>query len=274
MHRYAFAATLCSNARVLDAACGEGYGAALVAGVAQEVVGVDVSETAIGHARARYGGQEGLDFQVADCTSLPFPDQHFDRVVSFETIEHLQDQAGMLAEFRRVLSPEGLLILSCPDKAEYTDRQGFDNPFHVRELYRDELETLISGYFPAHRLLGQKLMFHSAIWSLSDEAADEAVTASLQGAGDRDAGIPHRPMYFIAVCGMSGEQLPELERRLWLFDDQEESVYQHYIGEIRRNMAAGGIIADRDREIEGLKAQLEQSGGRSKSWLGRILGRG
>ena len=88
-HRYALAARWCASARTLDAACGEGYGSAMLAQMAASVEGVDISPQAIEHARKRYGHLGTPGFQVADCTSLPFEDNEFDRVVSFETLEHL-----------------------------------------------------------------------------------------------------------------------------------------------------------------------------------------
>jgi SAM-dependent methyltransferase len=270
MHRYAFAAQWCAGARVLDAACGEGYGAALLARMAGDVTGVDISAPAVEHARKRYADLNGLHFEVADCTQLPFEPDSFDVVVSFETLEHLAGQAALLAEFRRVLRPQGFLVLSSPDKTEYSERHGFNNEFHVRELYLEELEQLISREFPACRLLGQKLMFHSAIWELG-----EITTAGLQTSSEEGeilAGrIPHPPMYFIAVCAASPEYLPAMPGSLSLFDDSDETVYRHYQHEIRKNMAAGGILAERDAEIQQLKEQLA---GQGKSWWRRLLRKG
>jgi len=276
-HRYALAARWCANLRTLDAACGEGYGASILAKIASAVEAVDISTDAVEHAKKRYGLIENLNYQVADCTSLPFVDNEFDRVVSFETLEHLAEQDQLLAEFRRVLKPDGVLILSSPDKAAYSDPQGSGNEFHVKELYRDELEALISRHFGAWRLLGQKLMFHSAIWSLDgvkrvsfDQASEDKLSVP--------AGITQLPMYFIALCAAEENSLPDSHDQLWLFDDQEESVYQHYHGEIKRNMAAGGIIAGLEKEIEALKNQAEksqaiQSEPQWASWWQRLFGK-
>ncbi len=269
IHRYAFAALWCKDARVLDAACGEGYGSSLLAQSAASVTGVDISAEAVQHAAQRYTEQESLDFRVADCTQLPFDSDQFDMVVSFETLEHLKQQEAMLSEFRRVLNPEGFLILSSPDKAVYSEQRGFVNEFHVRELYREELEKLIAVEFPVCRLLGQKLMFHSAIWSLED--IGRVGLQSSNSKGEIIAGrIGHAPMYFIALCAQRDECLPRMSEQLWLFDDDSESVYRHYYHEIRKNMAAGGILADRDAELESLKQRLE---GQRKPWWRRLLGR-
>ncbi len=162
-HRYVFAQPLVAGKIVLDAACGEGYGSALLAETATRVVGIDRAPEVIHHANSTYSDHKNLEFLQGDCTALSQPDDSFDAVISFETLEHLEQQESMLLEFRRVLKEDGFLVISSPDKKTYSDINGFENPFHVRELYRDDLETLISPVFPAHRLLGQKLVFHSAI---------------------------------------------------------------------------------------------------------------
>ena len=89
-HRYAFAGGLVRGRKVLDAACGEGYGSAMLARSAASVTGVDISEASIEHARRRYRAPH-LEFRSADCLNLPFDDDSFDSIVSFETLEHLAD---------------------------------------------------------------------------------------------------------------------------------------------------------------------------------------
>ena len=271
-HRYALATRWCANTRTLDAACGEGYGSAMLTASADSVEGVDVSQQAIGHARQRYGHLPGVEFQVANCTTLPYGDKEFDRVVSFETLEHLAEHDELLAEFKRVLKPEGFLILSSPDKATYSDGQDSVNEYHVKELYRDELEALIGRHFPAYRLLGQKLMFHSAIWSLDgvDQVALDQIAAGEMNSPD---GITQAPMYFIALCAAEETGLPDVDGRLWLFDDREESVYQHYHSEVKRHIAAGGIIADLQKEVAELRNRFDPPTESRKPWWQRFLGK-
>jgi SAM-dependent methyltransferase len=269
-HRYAFALERVRGQRVLDAACGEGYGSSLLARTAASVTGVDISEEAIRHARARYSA-ENLEFQSADCLSLPFPDDAFDSVVSFETLEHLEDQHGLLAEFRRVLKPKGFLLISTPDKAVYTDRQGNRNDFHVAELYREEFEALLADYFPAVRLWGQKLMFHSAIWSL-DPLPGTVISRERDGELTTRPSPAHDPVYLLALCGANEGCLPAGDAGLSLFDDATESVYTHYYEEIRRNMAAGGLLQEKEQEIATLRARLQQGAGETRPWWRRLLG--
>lgn len=260
-HRYAFASRLAQGKRVLDAACGEGYGSALLARHGAEVVGVDVSAEAIGHARARYGESAQLRFVQADCTALEdFDGPRFDLVVSFETLEHVEGQDRMLAGFARLLDDDGVLLVSSPDRATYSDLRGYVNEFHVRELYRHELEALLSRHFPAFRLLGQKLLFQSAIWALDRDGGRYDAT-TLAGEEARLAPrLDYRPLYFIAACAHRPERLQELPA-LSLFGDAEESVYAHYDHEVRKNMAAGARIAELERQLEELEARLRGGAG-------------
>ncbi|MDE1886359.1 MAG: class I SAM-dependent methyltransferase [Xanthomonadaceae bacterium] len=251
--RYAFALELARGRRVLDAACGEGYGSAMLAGAAASVLGVDIAEDAIAHARSRYGAQANLRFERGDCTALDAAPGSFDLIVSFETLEHVAAQENLIAGFARALTDDGILIVSSPDKRTYSDVSGFRNEFHVRELYRDELLALLAPHFAQVRLYGQKLLFQSAIWNLQSAPRRVAAATLVESAAMPQAGLDYAPLYFIAVC--SRRPLPELPD-LALFGDREESVYTHYNGEVRRNMAAGGRIAELEAEIARLRGEL------------------
>ena len=268
VHRYAFARELVWGRRVLDAASGEGYGSALLAEAALSVTGVDLAREAVAHAGQRYRAPN-LEFRHADCLDLPFDDDAFDVVVSFETLEHLAEHDRLLAEFRRVLSPQGFLLLSTPDKAVYTDRMGNRNEFHVAELYRAEFESLLARHFGAHRLWGQKLGFQSSIWSL---APGQGVRHSQQigesvATGEAPA---HEPVYLLAFCADEESNLPRADFTLSLFDDADETVYRHYHHEIRKNMAAGKLLAQRDRRIDELEQALSTA---STPWWRRWFGK-
>lgn len=254
-HRYGWARRLVRGLDVLDCACGEGYGTHLLAATARSATGVDVDADSVAHARTRYGG-DGVEFIQADALDLPFDDGRFDAVVSFETLEHLAEHDALLAEFRRVLKPGGFVVLSSPDRKTYSDDSGFVNEFHVRELYRDELEELLGKHFPNFRLYGQKLMFHSTLWTLGDAgAAVEHLTAEADGSVEAGALPTVEPLYFIAVAGAESVELPQ-PPALSLFDDRRESVYAHYNDEVGKHIRAGELLAERDAEIERLKIRL------------------
>lgn len=249
-HRYAFALPLVRGKRVLDAACGEGYGSNMLAGQAAEVVGVDISPEAVQHARARYASRSNLAYEVSDASALGFADRNFDVVVSFETLEHLVAQEALVAGFARVLADDGLLLISSPDKATYSDIAGFRNEYHVRELYREELLELLRPHFPYVRLYGQKLLFQSVLWSMDGSGGESAAATSTSDGEEIAPRLDYAPLYYIAAC--SRKPLPEsLPTTSW-FGDREESVYTHYNGEVRKNMSAGARIAELEAEIERL----------------------
>jgi len=247
-HRYHFAAPLVAGLEVLDVACGEGYGSALLARCAAHVTGADIARTAVDHARARYAAVANLAFRQADCAALPFPDASFDAVVSFETIEHIAAQAPFLDEVRRVLRADGLLILSCPNKAEYSDRRGVANEFHVRELYRDELAALIAPRFAHVAWYGQRPSFYSVVWPEAGPARGEIFEVAEAAA---DAPMPGhaRPLYFIVVASASPAPLAAIAPRLSVLADRNEWVRHDYEKVMRDLEATYRRANDLDRQV-------------------------
>ncbi|MEM7054884.1 MAG: hypothetical protein AAF446_10105, partial [Pseudomonadota bacterium] len=154
---------------------------------------------------------------------------------------------------RRVLKPDGFLVISSPDKKTYSDDTGYNNEFHLRELYRHEFEDLLTRHFPSWRLFGQKLMFQSVLWSL--DQADPVTAQTLLAEGDDEirSNILPAPLYFIALAAAHDEALPG-STKLSLFTDRAESVYQHYNDEVGKHICAGEMLAKREREIERLRA--------------------
>ncbi len=156
---------------MLDAACGEGYGSFLLARTAARVTGIDVAPAAIEHARARYA-RPNLAFAPASVTALPLPDASVDVVVSFETVEHLREQDAMIAEFRRVLAPDGVLVISSPNRPVYNEGAAIENHFHVRELDRDELAALLTPRVSAPGLVSRSA--YRAVGAVGGRALDGA----------------------------------------------------------------------------------------------------
>jgi len=248
-HRYHFAAPLVTGLAVLDVACGEGYGSALLATCAAAVTGADIEPSAIDHARARYGAVANLAFRHADCAALPFADASFDAVVSFETIEHIVAQESFLDEVRRVLRPDGLLILSCPNKSEYTDRRGIVNEFHVRELYRPELAAMIASRFAHAAWYGQRPSFYSVVWPEQGAAQGEIFEVSEQSATSVSPGHA-RPMYFIIIASGSAARLSAIAPRVSVLADREEWVHQDYEKVMKDLVATHRLAHDLDVCLE------------------------
>jgi SAM-dependent methyltransferase len=136
-------AARCADRDVLEAGCGEGYGADLIADVARRVIGLDYDKSAVEHVKARYPRVEMLHANLA---SLPLPDAAVDVVVNFQVIEHLWDQGQFVAECLRVLRPAGELLMSTPNRITFSpDSDTPVNPFHTRELNAAELTELLSA---------------------------------------------------------------------------------------------------------------------------------
>jgi ubiquinone/menaquinone biosynthesis C-methylase UbiE len=252
-HRYHFAAKLVAGREVLDVACGAGYGSALLARYAQHVVGADISAETIDHALAVYAAVPNLEFRQADCAALSFPDASFDAVVSFETIEHIAAQEKFLDEVRRVLRPEGLFVLSSPNKLEYSDRRGCSNEYHVRELYRDELAALLAPRFPHLRWFGQRMSFFSVVWP--EQRASDSEVFELSEASAAEASPGHaRPLYFIVTASRSAETIGTVAPRLSVLADRDEWVYADYA----QAFANEKIQWERGNTLDGVVAQWQE----------------
>ncbi len=157
--RYGWVAPLTAGGRVIDCACGTGYGTKMLRDWgAREVIGFDLSPDAIREARQSQGG-DGIHFAVADASALPVESHGFDAFVSLETIEHVADDRAFLAEAKRVLRPGGTFVCSTPNRlltnpgTSLRDRPF--NRFHLREYTAAELEALMREQFPRVELFGQ-----------------------------------------------------------------------------------------------------------------------
>ena len=245
-HRYHFAARWARGRRVLDVACGEGYGAALLAGGAAHVTGVDVSPAAIEHAQRAYEGAPNLEFVAASCAQLPVASASFDMVVSFETLEHIHEQEAFVAEMARVLKPEGVLVLSCPNRLEYSDKRAFANEFHVKELYREELAALLASRFPETSWYGQRPSFFSVIAAEGSASRAGALLEVAEADPASAAASLSSPLYFIVVASRAHKGLAQLEPEVSVLADRDEWVHRDY-EKVMRDL--GGAAAERERAL-------------------------
>jgi lipopolysaccharide biosynthesis protein/SAM-dependent methyltransferase len=242
LHRYQLATTLTAGRDVLDIACGEGYGADILATMAKSVIGVDISPEAIEYAKSCYQDPR-MSFRVGSATDIPIPDASVDMVVSFETIEHLEDHDRMMQELHRVLRPGGLLMISSPNKLEYSDKPGYSNRLHVRELYTEEFVTLVSRHFTTTKRYGQKL----SAASLIAHDADTTPFRFFVGTGVRN-GIPEA-RYDIILA--SDGELPDIPNSAYEISD---SPLQPYAAETFQNDAA-----TQANELREIATRLEAS---------------
>ncbi len=141
--------------KVLDIACGSGYGSNILAEIGAKVWAGDMDAEAIMLAQDKYK-KNNLIFEKLDAIKLPFADNEFDVVVSFETIEHIENYMKFISELKRVLKPGGQLILSTPNVVA-TKRLKINNPFHIKEFTRQELLSLFND-FNQLKIYGQRVV--------------------------------------------------------------------------------------------------------------------
>lgn len=249
LHRYAMAKDFAAGKTVLDIACGEGYGSAVLGEVATHVYGVDIAPEAIVHAKAKYQ-LPNVEFRTGNCADIPLADGMVDLVVSFETIEHHCEHEAMFAEIRRVLRPNGVVIVSSPDKLEYTERANHANAYHVKELYADDFQRLVEKYFTHVAILGQRVLYASAI--LRAGQSGESVHYSRE----RDSPIQAtfglmRPCYQVAVA--SDAALPSLASSLYEQIGESDPEIKH----LRHRLDhAQSRIAGLETEVASLQAAI------------------
>ena len=199
--RYHWAAAAVRDREVLDAACGDGYGALILAQAgARHVVAVDRDREAVANARQRAG--EDAEVLLADLVTLPLEDASVDVVTCFEAIEHVTDAGAVLEELRRVLRDDGLLLISTPNREVFAP----GNPHHVHEYTAAELEAALRPSFANVRLHRQNA--HLASFLAGDAAARSDDGANPLPAAVRKLAAAPNELFTIAAA--SNAELPDL----------------------------------------------------------------
>jgi len=137
--------------RVLDVASGEGYGSGTLAANGATVIGIDLDRVVVSRARGAY---PGAHFFRMDAVRLAFRAESFDLVISQDTLEHIEDDAGFVAEVEQVLTRDGVLVLFTPHAPVHTETPA--NPYHVREYSAESLQALLGMRFGSVRLFGRR----------------------------------------------------------------------------------------------------------------------
>jgi ubiquinone/menaquinone biosynthesis C-methylase UbiE len=207
LSRYRFAAQFAAGQDVLDAACGTGYGSALVAEQARSVTGVDIAADAVAYATSKYG-HEHLRFVHSPVECTPFEDQTFSMIMSFETIEHTLSPQAALREFARLLKPDGTLILSAPNGWGYTEDHFFDVDQPMLERWLGERFESWSLYYnnPARPKRGINEPRIGELAALQDDKAE----------------------CLIAICRGPKPQSPRTTREMdWMLEVYRNSMWRH-----------------------------------------------
>lgn len=218
--RYAFAARFAQGRRVLDLGCGTGYGTADLARVASSAVGIDLAPDAVAYANRHFPATQ---FLQCSATAVPLPSASIDLVTAFEVIEHLRDWRALVAEARRLLEPNGILLVSTPNKRYYAEARAKSgpNPFHEHEFEFQEFRAVLNEFFPYVQILFQDRV---EAFAFHDGTAAPGTQATLA----RSSGDPETANFFIGVCSCA--PLPQLSSFLYapraanLLREREEHV--------------------------------------------------
>lgn len=162
VHRYeTVSAYVPVGAKVLDIACGSGFGSYHLATEGYQVTGADLSEETLTVCWNEFTHPH-LSFVCANAAELPFPSEHFDAIVSFETIEHTTRYKEVLLEFKRVLKKSGVILISTPNICVNSPDGIVRNPYHTQEWNYTELQHLLQEAFPSVKIFGQEYQRYHA----------------------------------------------------------------------------------------------------------------
>lgn len=190
--RYEFAKEFVKERTVLEIACGTGYGSnMLVEAGAKNVIAMDIDENAIRKASEEYK-KENLQFKIGDAESIDLADNSVDVLVSFETIEHLKNPEKFLSEAKRVLKPNGIIIVSTPNFFVSKNK----NPYHIFEYTEAQFKAVLYKQFAFVKILNQSNAISSVI--NLDSKRNLIYQSSVPTAS-----------FFVAICSDNETVLPE-----------------------------------------------------------------
>lgn len=236
--RYLWAAQVAQGKTVLDAGCGLGYGLKiLLAAGASEVAGVDIDAGAIEEASRVLNG-DAASARRGNVCDLDFDQASFDLVVCFETIEHLEDAPAALAEFHRVLRPDGLLLVSSPNPDAYPP----GNRHHVREYKPQELADLVSEHFGNVERYRQDASLISNIKAASGRESQNEGAGNPPGVLDSGALEPGHEAFGLVAAGDGA--LPPLRGFLAVAEPFELKWWSDQLAAARADAEAATVDAE------------------------------
>jgi ubiquinone/menaquinone biosynthesis C-methylase UbiE len=253
--RYRWAARLVEGKTVLDVACGTGYGLEMYAAAgAAAVTGVDVDPEAVELVKKRYGKLASV--LQGDLRKLPLEDDSFDLVTCFETIEHVEGAAEGIAELRRVLKADGILVISSPNPDVYVGH----NEHHVHEFRPAELAEAVGEHFAHTALYEQRAWLGSSIDATAAKAGGDLASTDVLRVGTDEEG----PIYSIVVAADSAPPaLADLvavgaafEARWW--EEQVENVRKDAMAAFDRSNDALARLHETSAQLVDANQELAQ----------------
>jgi len=196
--RYESVADLVRGKVILDIASGSGYGSYIMAEHAKKVYGVDVDQSSVDYASRNYK-HANIEYRIGSAEEIPLDDNSVDVVVTFETLEHIQNYEKFIQEIKRVTKPDGFAIISTPNDPEFPE----DNHFHLHEFQEKELEELLKKYFKYTDFSYQYTWYYTAL--LDKSPADQEWLKPLNTYNVAPV-KNDKALYFMVVC--SDSKLP------------------------------------------------------------------
>lgn len=242
VNRYIFAKQFVKDKDVLDIACGSGYGTELLLGAgAKSVLGVDISKEAVKYCKNKY---PKINFKVGSVDDIPVEDESMDVVVSFETIEHVDEktQQKFMQEVNRVLKNDGIFVVSTPNALVYEK----GNEFHMKELTPDELDVLLKKYGFEYNVFFQDSIDSNYIFSAEQIEKKTIIEENNVVFENKENRLSWDARYLVVVCSKSKDKLKALGS---IYISNFRSL--RYTEESIKNFYE--IIGKRDSEIDKIK---------------------
>lgn len=221
---YRFAQRYVEGKSVADICWSEvGYGTHLLAESAESVAGLTSSPKALEQAREVYPAPN-IHYGNANLPELPYPEEHFDIVIAFEVVENLEWPGDLIAEAKRILKKDGVLLISTPNKQVHYNERNQRDPEHKRELYVSELREILERHFRRVELYRQGAVSGSMIFKDSGRLSATSVESTR----------------FILTAPSFGDAFPEADLIMAVCSDSEVPI---------RESTQPYLLLDQDRRL-------------------------
>lgn len=273
--RYFLVKNLCENKKVLDAACGEGYGSFLIAESwnAKSVTAIDISQDAIESAKENFKSSK-IEYICHDLEQIEniLTPKSFDIIISLETIEHLKNPESFLAGIKNILKPDGIVIISCPnDHWWYQNREDY-NPHHLHKYHLNEFQELCQQYLGevSQVMIGTSVIGIGNIYlepEMTEKKSSKEIISTLQYAELQKLRIQdginsQKCSYFLGIWGLNQQE--QIKENFVVYPSLIE-LYRQYGYYLNNNCLDQHLIwlenrvQNLDNEVQQSQSQLHQS---------------
>ena len=234
-HRYYIAGEFVKNKTVLDIACGTGYGTKYLSENAKSCIGIDISNSSIKYAKEKFSA-DNVEFKQGSITEIPLQDKSVDILISFETIEHVDENAQYkaLKEYQRVLKDDGILFISSPniDCWDYNP----NNPFHLKEFITKDFIDFLKKDFKYVSYLGQEVKASSSM-NFNDSNEAKIYSSNYLNMDSFEYPNKDKETYIIAACS----NIEEIKLKNSILVDTQNS-FMRKLKEYKKNIENAMLI--------------------------------